>query len=74
MHDAMNITSSHNANFDQFHIKATYIITLSCFIWRMKFERCLGINFDDLLDTIGTYYDTKQNIRPENLSLYRGLS
>ncbi len=32
MHDAMNITSSHNAYFGQFHINATYIVTLSCFM------------------------------------------
>jgi hypothetical protein len=54
MHGAMNITSWHNANFDQFHIKVAYIVTLSCFIYKMKFKRCLDINFDDMLDTVGT--------------------
>jgi hypothetical protein len=28
----MNIASSHNAYFDQFHIKVAYIVTLSCFM------------------------------------------
>jgi hypothetical protein len=32
MHDAMNIASAHNVDFDHFHIKAAYLVSLSCFM------------------------------------------
>jgi hypothetical protein len=53
MHDAMKGASSHHVNFDQFHIKASCIMTLSCFMYRMKFKRCCeGENFVDLTEKI----------------------
>lgn len=62
MHDVTNIASSHNTNFDQFHIKATYIVTLSCFMYIMKFKKCYSsVNFDDPPDTIGTSPIMMQN-------------
>ncbi len=49
MHDVMNIESSHFVDFDQFHMKAVYIVPLSCSMLKIKFKRCyLGANFDDL--------------------------
>jgi hypothetical protein len=32
MHDAMNNASSHNVDLDQFHMDASYLVTLSCFM------------------------------------------
>jgi len=43
--------------FDEFHMKVSYIIKLSCFMYRMKLKKCcLGVNFDTLLETIGTSF------------------
>ncbi len=49
MHDAMNITSSHNDDFAQFHMKASQMVTLLCLLNNMKHKSyCLGPNFDSL--------------------------
>jgi hypothetical protein len=55
MHDVMNNASSHNANFDQFHIMASYTVTLPCFIYKMELKKhCLGGNLDGLPNIIET--------------------
>jgi hypothetical protein len=42
--------------FDQFHMKAPYIMTLWCFMYKMKFRKhWSNINFDDLFKTIRAY-------------------
>jgi hypothetical protein len=49
MHDAMNNESSDNANFDQFHIKASYMVMLSCFMYKIKLKRhCLSIKLESM--------------------------
>jgi hypothetical protein len=53
MHDVMKSASSHNVNFDQFHTKASCMVTLSCFMYRIKLKRlCEGDNFVSLLEHI----------------------
>jgi hypothetical protein len=48
MHDAMNNESSNNANFDQFHIKASYMVMLSCFMYKIKLKKhCLSVNLEE---------------------------
>jgi len=75
MHDAMKSASSHNVNFDQFHIKASCMVTLSCFIYRMKFKRfCEGDNFVDLLKQIKVSFDRlKKLISSLSLNLINKL-
>jgi hypothetical protein len=54
MHDLIKTTSSHKLFFDQFHMKALYILTLLCFIYNMKFKRCCSSNnLQGLLKIIG---------------------
>ncbi len=54
-HDAMNNASSHSADLNQFHMNASYLVTLSCFTQRMKLRRhYLGVNLDGLFDTTST--------------------
>ncbi len=49
MHDVMNITSSHNDDFAQFHMKASQMLMLSCFMNNMKHKSlCSSPNFDGL--------------------------
>ncbi len=45
--------SSHNEILDEFHMKAPYIVILSCSMNKMKFIKCLSrVNFDNLHDRI----------------------
>jgi hypothetical protein len=48
MHDLC----AHNELLNQFHMKTQYmIITLSCFMYKLKFKRyCLEVNFDNFFD------------------------
>jgi hypothetical protein len=49
MHDAMNNASSNYANFDQFHIKASYMVMLSCFMYKIKLKRhCSSVNLEGM--------------------------
>jgi hypothetical protein len=62
MHDVMNDASSHNADLDQFHMDASYLMTFSCFMWRLKFKIFyLGVNFNGLLDRINTSFSFMQD-------------
>jgi hypothetical protein len=62
MHDVMNDVSSHNVDLNQFHMDASYLMTLSCFMWRLKFKIFyLGVNFNGLLDTINTSFSYMQD-------------
>jgi hypothetical protein len=48
MQDAMKMASSQIAFFDQFHTNASYMETLSCFIYKMNFKRCCPkVNFEE---------------------------
>jgi hypothetical protein len=52
MQDEMNKTSSHIKLLDQFHIKQSYLVMLSCFMNKVKFRSlCWGFHFDGLLIT-----------------------
>jgi hypothetical protein len=44
----MKMASSQTAShFDQFHTSASYIETLSCFIYKMNYRRCCSkVNFE----------------------------
>jgi hypothetical protein len=47
MQDAIKMSSSQITFFDQFHIIASYMETLSCFIYKMKCWRCcFRVNFE----------------------------
>jgi hypothetical protein len=47
MQDAMNMASSQTTFFDQFHVNASYMETLSCFIYKMNWKRhCFKVNFE----------------------------
>jgi hypothetical protein len=69
VHGWWMMQSSHNANFDQFHIKATHIVDIVMFHVKNEVQETLfkcqlwshAWNNWNL-----TYYDAKQNIRPEN--------
>jgi hypothetical protein len=62
MHDVMNDASSHNADLNQFHMDVSYLMTLSCFMWRLKFKIFyLGVNFNGLLDIINTSFSFMQD-------------
>jgi hypothetical protein len=69
VHGWWMMQSSHNANFDQFHIKAIHIVDIVMFHVKNEVQETLfkcqlwshAWNNWNL-----TYYDAKQNIRPEN--------
>jgi hypothetical protein len=49
----MKSASSHNVDLNQFHIKPSCMVTLSCFMYCMKFKRLYeGDNFVNLLEQI----------------------
>lgn len=60
--------------FDKLHIKVSYIMMLSCFIWKMKFKRHYSsINFDNMIEIIKTsllFMENENfNHNPMNLTL-----
>jgi hypothetical protein len=59
MYDIMKIRSSHNINLNQFHMKVSYIMTLSCFIYNMQFNRHFGVNLHGLPNTTGVFHYVK---------------
>jgi hypothetical protein len=75
MHDLMNNASSHNIDFDQFHMKVLYIMTLLCFMYQMnQFKRCcFDIKSENLPETIRISFVLMENKRshhkPINLTL-----
>jgi hypothetical protein len=47
MYDAMNNALSHNEDVDQFFIKASYMVTLICFMYKMKLKmHCPSVNLE----------------------------
>jgi hypothetical protein len=69
IHDAMNNASSHNADLDQFHMNVSYLMTLSCFMYKMKLNRsCLGVNLDGLPYIISTSFHFMQDKKEEDLN------
>ncbi len=44
MYDTMKIKSSHKIDLNQFHMKVSYIMTFSCFIYNMQFNKHFGVN------------------------------
>jgi hypothetical protein len=70
MHDVMNNASSHNANLNQVHMIASYLMTLSCFMWRLKLKICyLDVNFNGLLDTTNTSFSTSSSFMQDKKKL-----
>ncbi len=54
MQDEMKKTSSHIKLLAQFHMKESYVVTLSCLKKKTKFRNhCSRLSFDGLLETIG---------------------
>jgi hypothetical protein len=54
MQNEMKKSSSHIKLLAQFHMKKSYVVTLSCLKKKTKFKNhCLRLNFDGLLETIG---------------------
>jgi hypothetical protein len=52
MQDESNKTSSHIELLDQFHIKESYLVMMSCFMNKIKFRSlCQGFSFDGLVVT-----------------------
>jgi len=52
MQDEINKTSSHIELLDQFHIKKSYLVMLSCFMNKIKFRSlCQRFSFDGLVVT-----------------------
>jgi hypothetical protein len=60
-----NASSSHKKKIDHFHMKASYIVTLSCFMYKMNFRRLYSIiNFDDSLKTIRGFPILMEKFKP----------
>jgi hypothetical protein len=54
MQDEMKKTSSHIELLAQFHMKKSYVVTLSCLKKKTKFRNhCSRLSFDGLLETVG---------------------
>jgi lantibiotic modifying enzyme len=53
MHDVMKSAASHNVDFNQFRIMASCMVTLSRFMYCMKFKKlCEGDIFVNMLEQI----------------------
>jgi hypothetical protein len=56
MQDEMKKTSSHIKLLAQFHMKKSYVVTLSC-LKKKKFKSCCSrLIFDGLLETVGVSF------------------
>jgi hypothetical protein len=60
-----NASSSHKKKLDHFHMKGSYIVKLSSFMYKMNFRRLYSIiNIHDLLKTIGASPILMEKFKP----------
>jgi hypothetical protein len=56
MYDIMKIRSPHKIDFNQFHMKVSYIMPLTYFIYNMEFNKHFGVNLHGLPNTICLFH------------------